>query len=129
MTQPQILANWVYAGTKAEIDQAIKPILNLSPSFLNGSVMPWNTLTRDAGFGLDAALCADNQINDIYGLNLKTLNMKTFQSVFKKMGNYYRSVPDGRGASITLEAFPNQATLKTPNSATAYPWRDAKYNM
>ncbi|KAI1120194.1 Glucooligosaccharide oxidase [Nemania abortiva] len=126
---PQILANWVYAGTKAETDQAIKPILNLGPSFLNGTVMPWNTLTANAGFGLDASLCADNQINDLYGLNLKTFNVQTFSNVFKKMGDFYRSVPDARGASVTLEAFPNQGTLETPDTATAYPWRDAKYNI
>ncbi|KAI1350305.1 Glucooligosaccharide oxidase [Xylaria sp. FL0043] len=127
--RPQILSNWVYAGSQAEAKQAIKPILDLQPSFLNASVLPWNKLTAEAGFGLDASLCLNNKIYDIYGVNLKRFDVPTFMSVFAKMGDFYRAYPAGRSTSLTLEAFPNQATLATADAATAYPWRDTKYNI
>lgn len=129
MLEPHILANWVYAGTQEQAEQIIRPVLDLEPSYLDSRVIPWNRLSAEAAFGGDASLCVDNQVIDIYGMNLKTLDTETFTSVFERMGDFYSTFPNGQNASVTLEGFPNQGTLATADDAMAYPWRDTKYNM
>ncbi|OTA57984.1 Glucooligosaccharide oxidase [Hypoxylon sp. EC38] len=127
--KPQILANWVYAGTQDEAESVISPVLNLDPSYLKASMIPWNRLSADAAFGLDAPLCVKNKIYDLYGINLRKLDKTIFTSVFERFGDFYATFPDGRSTTVTIEAFPNQGTLAIPNDATAYPWRDTKYNI
>lgn len=127
-TQPGLLANWVYAGTPEEMEAVIAPVLALGPVAVIPAVIPWNRVSADAAFGTDAAICQPGNINAVFGGNLKKLNVDTWSSVFDQMGEFYASHPEGRGASITLEAFPNQGTLKVPDGATAYPYRQTKYN-
>ncbi|CAJ2508334.1 Uu.00g133600.m01.CDS01 [Anthostomella pinea] len=128
-TTGEILANWAYVGSQDEADLIIKPVLDLDPSYIDRRVISWPRFTAEAQFGLDAALCEVNKTNDIYGINTKNLDTATFTSIFKQVGDYYAQWPDGQGTTITLEAFPNQASLAVPEDATAYPWRDAQYNI
>jgi hypothetical protein len=91
LVKPQVLANCVYAETKEEAQLVMRLVLVLGPSYLNASVIPFNRLTADAGFGLVASLWANNQINDVYGMNLKKFNPATFMSVCENMDNYYKA--------------------------------------
>lgn len=106
----------------------MRPVLDLGPTFLNASMVHWTRQGAELAFGIDASVCVDNKIYDIYSANSKKLDTTTFQSVFEKMSNFYRDFPDERNSSLTVEAFPNQGNLGTADSETAYPWRDTKYN-
>jgi hypothetical protein len=128
-TQTQILANWVYAGPEKEARKAMAPIFNLDPPTAAVSVVPWKDLVTTAGFNLDPVFCEANAIRSIYTTNVRKLSAKTYQTAFDKISRFFDDHPAGRGSSLELEIFPNQATVAVPDDATAYPWRDALGNM
>ncbi|KAK8131613.1 FAD-binding domain-containing protein [Apiospora sp. TS-2023a] len=125
----RIMASWVYYGTKEEAEPVVRPVLDLGPTFLNATVAHWTRQGAELAFGIDEHVCEDNKIYDIYTVSSKKLDASTMQSAFEKMVNFYEMFPGGRDSTLTMEVFPTQGNLKVPNDATAYPWRDAKYNV
>ncbi|KAI1502629.1 FAD-binding domain-containing protein [Biscogniauxia marginata] len=125
----EILANWVYAGPEEDGRKVMQPIFDLNPPTAAVSMVPWNRLVTTAGFGLDPVFCEANVIRSIYTTNVRKLSAPTYRSMFEKMSEYFEQNPAGRGSSVELEIFPNQATVAVPDDETAYPWRDALGNM
>ncbi|KAK8018786.1 hypothetical protein PG991_007976 [Apiospora marii] len=125
----RIMASWVYFGTKEEAEPIVRPVLDLGPTFVNATVAHWTRQGAELAFGIDEHVCEDNKIYDIYTVSSKKLDTATMQSAFEKMANFYKEFPGGRDSTLTIGAFPTQGNLKVPVDATAYPWRDAKYNV
>ncbi|KAA8565447.1 hypothetical protein MFRU_006g00290 [Monilinia fructicola] len=123
--EPEILANWAYAGPREEALRIIAPILNLEPAFTNITDVSWRNLNTATGFGLDAAVCEPNHIRNVYGASLRTLSAPTYVSAFKKLADFYAKYPEAQGSALSLESFPPQKVRDTPDSTSAYPWRDA----
>lgn len=91
----------------------------------NISVVQTNRIVDTALNGLGRSICVSTRI-DGWGVNYRNLSSSTFQTAFQKMSDFYADYPDGRGSSIEMEVFPNQAVAAVANHATAYPWRDTK---
>ncbi|KAI0200233.1 hypothetical protein F4808DRAFT_461098 [Astrocystis sublimbata] len=121
---PQLLANWVYYGPESEARKVLAPILGLNPPVVNISVIPWNQLLDTVFFGSDSSNCVGNRTASLYGVNMRVMTASTYQHVVEKMGQFYADNVNGRGSILTLEMFPNKATLAIPDSSTAYPWRE-----
>ncbi|KFA79676.1 hypothetical protein S40288_09082 [Stachybotrys chartarum IBT 40288] len=119
----QILSAWVYAGAEAEGRRIMKPILDLNPPFVNATMIPWNRLVYDIGFGLNSAFCQGNAIRSIYGISMKTLAASTYQAAFEEMSAFYEQVPAARGSAIEIELLGSTTAIR--DDQTAYPWRDA----
>lgn len=65
----------------------------------------------------------------MFSLGIKNIDVATQASVFAKMVQFYDEFPAARGSTLEIEFFPTQAVLAVPDSATAYPWRDAQAQM
>ncbi|KAI1074442.1 FAD-binding domain-containing protein [Whalleya microplaca] len=125
-SQPQILANWVYVGPEEQGREVLEPIISLGPSVANLTMIPWNNLVAEAGFGLDAAFCVAGATRSTYSATTRNLSASTWQSILENMTTYYEETPDGRSSSVEIEVFARQAVLEIPDDDTAYPWRDAR---
>ena len=126
VNKTQLMASVVYAGPEEAGLKAMAPLLNLGPFiFKNVSTLPWNKVSTGAQFQIDAGICADRQIFDIYGFNLKTFDVATMSSSLQKMADFYESHPSARISAMVFETWPNQAVAAVPDDETAYPWRDA----
>ncbi|KAG7001440.1 FAD-linked oxidoreductase OXR1 [Physcia stellaris] len=121
----QIIANWVYIGTKDEGMKLMAPLLALESTVSNISVVPWNKLVGTAAFGADALICPKNQSHNTHWATLRKLSGPTFQTSFEKLDAYFRKYPSAHGTTINLETFPNQAMMAVADDDSAYPWRDA----
>lgn len=115
----------VYAGPQDEAVQAMAPILNLGPSYSNIKEINWSEISTETTFLLDGPICEDQQIYDIYAVNLRNLSASTWVSSFTKLAAFFDEQPLGRDSDIVLETWPVQAAVAISDDATAYPWRDA----
>ncbi|KAI1113123.1 hypothetical protein F5Y14DRAFT_230862 [Nemania sp. NC0429] len=129
LNQSQLALSVVYAGPKAEAVKAMAPILKIKSSYTNIQEVPWNHLSYNTTFGLDAAACMDQIVIDIYGVALRKLSAPTFASVFNTLGKFWAANPAGLTSQVVLETWPIQAAVAVPDDETAYPWRDATTNV
>ncbi|KAL9626522.1 MAG: hypothetical protein Q9164_007861, partial [Protoblastenia rupestris] len=90
------------------------------------NTLPWNELVTKSGFGIDALLATKGQPHSIFSSNLKNVDSLTWVEIFNKMNDFYASTPAARTSVISLEVYSNEAVAAVPDSATAYPWRDAQ---
>lgn len=65
----------------------------------------------------------------MYSVGIKNIDVATHMSVFERIVQFYEDYPAARGSTLEIEFFPTQAVLATPESATAYPWRDFQAQM
>ena len=124
-----ILLNAVYPGPKDQFLQLIKPFTDLKPAVQRIHTLPWNRLLLDSGFGLVSAVCVKEQKHSMYSVGAKTLSSPTYISAFNRYAALFQQYPETIGSTLEIEFFPNQAVLATPDSATAYPWRDIKAQL
>ncbi|CAH0021155.1 unnamed protein product [Clonostachys rhizophaga] len=126
----QILANWVYLGPEKEGLGIIKPLLELQPSISSISMVPWNKILSSQGLGIiDTMFCRNNKTRSLYSANVQRFPASTSKTAFEEMEKLYAEHPVARTSSLSLEMFPNQATMAQGSDATAYPWRDARGNI
>jgi hypothetical protein len=119
----------VYAGPKDEAVKAMAPILELGPSYSLIKEIPWSEISTQTTFLLDGPVCENNQIYDIYPVNLRTFDAPTLTATFGKMAQFWEENPSAQISDITIETWPIQATVAVPDNATAYPWRDTTSYM
>lgn len=123
--QAQLLVNWVYIGPEDEGRKWIAPLEALGPLTSSVSVIPYNKIYPTALGGLGNTICGNDVTSEVgYGINFANLSSSTYQTIFKKLSNFYITYPDGRASGIEMEVFAPQAVQKVPVRATAYPWRD-----
>ncbi|RYP36603.1 hypothetical protein DL767_003307 [Monosporascus sp. MG133] len=122
---PQILTNWVYAGSETEGRRILGPLFELNPPFANATMIPWNRLVYTAGFGLNAAFCTGPAPRSIYTTTMRNLSADTYQAAFEKLSAFWEDVPAARGSAIELEMLGRPASGVIPDAKTAYPWQDA----
>ncbi|RAH42315.1 FAD-binding oxidoreductase [Aspergillus brunneoviolaceus CBS 621.78] len=121
---PEIIASYVYEGDQKEALELLAPILDVGPSFINVTEVPWNELSAIAAFATDAEVCENGSIYDIYGVNLRTLTAATWIEVFEMMVNFWAAYTEGQSSSVVFESWANEAVVAVADEKTAYPWRD-----
>lgn len=115
----------VYSGHQEDAVKAMAPILDLEPSYSHIKEISWNELSTQTTFLLDGPVCEDQQIYDIYAVNLRNFSTSTMVSSYEKMAAFWEEQPNARNSVIVLETWPTDAATAVPDSSTAYPWRDA----
>ncbi|CAJ2512896.1 Uu.00g010150.m01.CDS01 [Anthostomella pinea] len=100
--EAEILASWIYSGTREEALEAMAPMLDLNPPLVSISDVPWNQMNSATGFGLDAVTCEPDKTRSLYGVNLRTLSASTCISTFNKMATFYDAFPEAQSSSILI---------------------------
>ncbi|KAI0886282.1 uncharacterized protein GGS22DRAFT_199566 [Annulohypoxylon maeteangense] len=130
LNKPQLSANLMYAGPRNEAIKAMDPLLKLGPSYSNIKEITWNKVSKESNFLLDAPNCEDGQILDSWSVNLRNVSAPALVSSFNDMASFFQKHPSARASGIILETWPIEATVATPDNATAFPWREtATYVM
>lgn len=124
--QTGLRASCVYHGTQAEAIPLLAPILDLGPKEKNITELPWNRLTAEGSFGLDARICTPGGQHELFAANLRHRNASAWVSMFNAMDELYASTPGARQGTVLFEAWSNQAMMAVPDEETAYPWRDTQ---
>ncbi|KAH7302935.1 hypothetical protein B0I35DRAFT_365798 [Stachybotrys elegans] len=122
----QFMANWAYAGPEEEAQEVLAELLDIPAVTTRIVQVPWRNLTATAVFGLDPLICAPNRPITIMGINLRNVYSNVLQELMDRMVVYWKMFPDAVLSTVTIESFPNQATMAYPADSSAYPWRDAK---
>lgn len=116
----------MYLGSEEEGRKVLASVYALNASTISTTMVPWNQILEDQGFGLiNAALCEKNKTVDYYGVTFRNFSAPAFQTVFEKLSALFNAIPDARGSTIQIETFSNIAQAAVPENSTAYPWRDA----
>ncbi|KAK1778306.1 hypothetical protein QBC45DRAFT_328750 [Copromyces sp. CBS 386.78] len=124
--KPTIIISSTYAGgSEAEARRWMQPLLRLNPWYTDIKPIPWKRMSTDTTLGLDKEVCANSQIYDVYGVNLRRHDANTWVKTFNKLAKFWNEQPAAQSSVIVLETWPNQAVVAVPDSQTAYPWRDA----
>jgi fumiquinazoline A oxidase len=93
--------------------------------------VPWNALLNTTFFGLahsEGGACIKNQYVNIYSIGLNRTDVRTWESYFQQLIDFYQRYPtyDGR---FLVQRYPTQGVLAIPDFTTAYPYREAKIQM
>ncbi|KAI9699566.1 MAG: hypothetical protein M1820_007064 [Bogoriella megaspora] len=122
-----ILINAVYAGSQEEAMPYIQPLINLSPTLSNLTMISWSDINSAALFGIEPAnyTCPAPSSHNVYGSAVSYFDIPTFQNFYQD----YSSVTSSMAAALNgtvyfIEFFPKQAVLAVQEDATAYPWRN-----
>lgn len=128
LTTPQtgLRASCVYHGPKNDAIPLLAPILGLGPREKNITELPWNRLTAEGSFGLDAKICTPGGQHELFAANLRYRNATAWVSMFNAMSDLFASTPGARQGTVLFEAWSNQAMKAVPDEETAYPWRDTQ---
>ena len=126
--QSSIILNFVYYGPQDEAMPYIQPFLELEPTTINMTMVPWNELYAALFFGADASACEDRQYLNSAGQGLRQTDVATWEVFFGAMTDFLRQYKEITGAFVASR-FPNQAVLAVPDEETAYPYRDIKTHL
>ena len=124
MLQPYIVVNAIYAGPLDKGTALVQGLVRARPARQAITMIPWNEIEKKSFFGSASATCTKNQIQNVYGLGIKTYDLPTFQNFFAGLQKLFVDHPPTRPSVFFIEAFPNQAVKAIPFDETAYPWRD-----
>ena len=103
----------------------IKPFLDLKPQVQNITEIPGKDVETSARFGTDALACRKGVLDDVYSLNLYTIDVPTLTNVFNTLETTYVEQPGLQEALLALVMYSTVGPESTPDSATAYPYRNA----
>lgn len=68
--QTVLMMSAIYVGPEYEGMRYMKPFIDQSPLRQSVSMLPWNRLIRDNGFGVDALACMKGGNHSVMGMNL-----------------------------------------------------------
>lgn len=124
------MVNAVYFGPKEEAMPYLEPLLALQPGMSNISTIPFNDVFNAVFFGQDATSggCEKGENVNIYSISLKKTDVATWEAHFNELTDFYVQYP-GYAGRLLVQRFPNQAALAIADSATAYPFREAKIHL
>lgn len=100
--------------------------MNLSYIARNISMVTWNALDNDAGFGLASAFCVDGEMHDMWSLGVRSIDAATHINYFNKLAKFYKDYPSAAGSTWQVEYFPVQAVTAVADNSTAYPHREIR---
>ena len=104
--------------------QAIQPFLDLKPAVQNISELPWKDIEKSARFGTDAQACRKGSLDDVFGLNLYTIDVPTLTDVFDTLNATYARQPELQRALLALVMYSRIGPTSIPDDTTAYPYRN-----
>ena len=74
--------------------------MRLSYIARNTSMVTWNALDNDAGFGLASAFCVDGEMHDMWSLGARTIDAATHINYFNKLAQFYKDYPSAAGSEV-----------------------------
>ncbi len=115
----------VYNGPEAEGMAIIQPFLDLKPVLQSINYVGWNESQAVAHFATDKENCIRGTPYSVYGVNLYEMNPSTLITVFNDFDNFYNNYPQYQASILVISQFPSAVASSVPDSATAFPYRDA----
>ncbi|RAK71698.1 FAD-binding oxidoreductase [Aspergillus fijiensis CBS 313.89] len=123
---PVILLNAVYPGPEQEGLDLLAPFLNLTYLERNISMITWDAVDADAGFGLAKAFCVNGEKHDMWSLGVRTIDAATHIAYFNQLAQFWSDYPAASGSTWQVEYFPVQAVTAVADASTAYPHREIR---
>lgn len=123
--QTVLMMSAIYVGPEEKGMEYIRRFTAHNPLRQSVGMLPWNRLIKENRFGVDAMACMKGGNHSILGLNLYKFDAATFISLVDKFDRFYAENPTLAASILVLELFPNTVTMRVPDEATAYPYRDA----
>ncbi|KAJ5783898.1 CAZyme family AA7 [Penicillium psychrosexuale] len=121
---PVILLNAVYPGAEQEGLDLLAPFLNLTSIQRNITMIKWDAVDDDAGFGLATAFCVNGEKHDMWSLGVRSIDAATHIDYFSKLVQFWEDYPSASGTTWQVEYFPIQAVTAVADDSTAYPHRE-----
>ena len=119
-----MLVNIIYAGPLEKGKQLIQPFLDLKPVVQNITEIPSKDIETSARFGTDALACRKGILDDVYSLNLYTIDVSTLTNVFNQLATTYVQQPDLQEALLAIVMYSQVGPESIPDDSSAYPYRN-----
>ncbi|KAF2135276.1 uncharacterized protein K452DRAFT_239649 [Aplosporella prunicola CBS 121167] len=117
-----ILFNAVYYGPEEEGIKLLQPFIDNGPITKNITMTTWNKIIDTSLYGLfgDAQCVKGKHINS-YTVDIKTMDIPTFEAHFSNISRMFENYPDTRASTWFIEGLPLQAARQANSSATSFP--------
>ncbi|KAF5849093.1 hypothetical protein GGP41_005976 [Bipolaris sorokiniana] len=116
------MVNAVYVGTENDGRKILQPLLSVKALQSNVTMIPYNRLFLENRFGVDPLGCISGIPQASYGMNPYLYGFATYQKTLAAYIDFYAATNLTTSYMVT-EIFPTRVSLKTPDQATAYPYR------
>ena len=126
--KPLIAINALYHGPEAQAKPYLASFDAIPHILSNVTSIPWSLETGAAFFGSTNGACVRRNNVNIYSLALKRTDSATWESHFAELAAFYIKYPEYQGRFLA-ERYPTQAVLAVPDTQTAYPYREAKWQL
>ena len=123
-----IAINALFYGSEEQAKTYLDPFSTIPHILSNITSIPWNKELDAAFFGSTTGACVRRNNVNIYSLALKQTDSTTWESHFAELAAFYVKYPQYQGRFLA-ERYPTQAVLTVPDSHTAYPYREAKWQL
>ena len=126
--QPLIAINALFHGPEAQAKPYLDRFDKIPHILSNVTSIPWSQELDAAFFGSTNGACVRRNNVNIYSLALKRTDSATWESHFADLAAFYKQYPEYQGRFLA-ERYPTQAVLAVPDTDTAYPYREAKWQL
>ena len=116
------MVNAVYIGSEDDGRKILQPLLSVKALQSNVTMIPYNRLFLENRFGVDPLGCISGIPQASYGMNPYLYGFATYQKTLAAYIDFYAATNLTTSYMVT-EIFPTRVSLKTPDQATAYPYR------
>ena len=103
----------------------IQPISDIGPFKQNITMIPWKDIETSSKFGTDYLACIKGNLHSVWGLNLYQIDVPTLIDAVDFMDTVYQQNPGFRASFLAVDMYATRVTQSIPDSATAYPYRNA----
>ncbi|KAL4905450.1 hypothetical protein BDW74DRAFT_185017 [Aspergillus multicolor] len=116
----QIILQLWYFGPVAEAQPYIDRFAAAGPAVTSVTYLPQTDLYYQSQ---TAGVCDRGNIISAHTLGFNRTDVASYEAHFADLTAFYERTPSFNGESV-FQYYSNQATLQTPASETAFPWRD-----
>ncbi|KAI9705766.1 MAG: hypothetical protein M1820_005014 [Bogoriella megaspora] len=122
----QATITWVflYDGTKASAEPALKPFDDLQPLSVSELNIPYTLLNDQIGGAVNGSLCEPNKTHVIGTANLQTYNATAMRAIYDLYNQKIGQHPELGGTRVLVEGYSVQGVRSVDHDASAYPFRD-----
>ncbi|TVY87011.1 FAD-linked oxidoreductase, partial [Lachnellula willkommii] len=121
-----IVGNFIYAGPRTALTSLIQPFLDLQPTLLNITTVPWKDVASSALYGATNQGCAGSGVEYVpYSVNLYQIDVPSMIAVVNFMNATMAATPDVQTALVALAQYAPSGFQLHADATSAFPYRDA----
>ena len=88
-------------------------------------MIPWKDIETSSKFGIDTFACIKGNFHSVWGLNLYHIDVPTLIDAVNYMDTMYAQNPGFHQTFLAIDMYASRVIESVPDSATAYPYRNA----